>query len=90
MQRVRPLHGAKKRPELEIHTVVDGKRRLRMHYVTQTGTKPPSFTFFVNHADMVNETYRRYLENRLRSAFDFTGTPIRLRFRNKSNKEPKE
>ncbi|HIR90751.1 MAG TPA: ribosome biogenesis GTPase Der [Candidatus Limicola stercorigallinarum] len=72
------------------HTVVDGKRRLRMHYVTQTGTKPPSFTFFVNHADMVNETYRRYLENRLRSAFDFTGTPIRLRFRNKSNKEPKE
>ena len=69
------------------HTVVDGKRRLRMHYVTQTGVKPPTFTFFVNHADMVDDNYRRYLENRLREAFKLEGTPVRLRFRNKSNKE---
>ena len=69
------------------HTVVDGKRRLRMHYVTQTGTKPPSFTFFVNHGDLVNDTYQRYVENRMRSAFDFKGTPIRLYFRTKSQKE---
>ena len=66
------------------HTVVDGKRRLRMNYVTQTGVKPPTFTFFVNHADMVDDTYQRYIENRMRAAFDFKGTPIRLRFRNKS------
>lgn len=65
------------------HTVVDGKRRLRMHYVTQTGTNPPTFTYFVNHSDMVDDTYRRYLENRMRASFDFKGTPIRLRFRNK-------
>lgn len=69
------------------HTVVDGKRRLRMHYVTQTGTKPPTFTFFVNHTDMVNDTYRRYIENRMRVAFDFKGTPIRLRFRKKDSKK---
>ncbi len=69
------------------HTVVDGKRRLRMHYVTQTGTKPPTFTFFVNHTDMVNDTFRRYIENRMRAAFDFKGTPIRLRFRKKDSKK---
>ena len=69
------------------HTVVDGKRRLRMHYVTQTGTKPPTFTFFVNHTDMVNDTYRRYIENRMRAAVDFKGTPIRLRFRKKDSKK---
>ena len=69
------------------HTVVDGKRRLRMHYVTQTSTKPPTFTFFVNHTDLVNDTYRRYVENRLRAAFDFTGTPIRLHFRKKDQKK---
>ena len=69
------------------HTVVDGKRRLCMHYVTQTGTKPPTFTFFVNHTDMVNDTYRRYIENRMRAAFDFKGTPIRLRFRKKDSKK---
>lgn len=68
------------------HTVVDGKRRLRMHYVTQTGTKPPVFTFFVNHPDMVNDTYRRYVENRMRASFDFKGTPIRLHFRSKDTR----
>ena len=69
------------------HTVVDGKRRLRMHYVTQTGAKPPTFTFFVNHTDMVNDTYRRYIEHRMLAAFDFKGTPIRLRFRKKDSKK---
>lgn len=72
------------------HTVVDGKRRLRMHYVTQTGTKPPAFTFFVNHTDLVNDTYQRYIENRLRSAFDFKGTPIRLRFSKKNDRDERE
>ena len=72
------------------HTVVDGKRRLRMHYVTQTGTKPPAFTFFVNHTDLVNDTYQRYIENRLRAAFDFKGTPIRLRFSKKNDRDERE
>lgn len=69
------------------HTIVDGKRRLRMHYVTQTGTKPPTFTFFVNHTDLVTDSYRRYIENRMRATFDFKGTPIRLRFRKKEQKD---
>ena len=69
------------------HTVVDGKRRLRMHYVTQTGDNPPTFTFFVNHSDLVNDTYQRYIENRMRSTFDFAGTPIRLFFRKKEQKD---
>ena len=69
------------------HTVVDGKRRLRMQYVTQTGVKPPSFTFFVNHGDLVNDTYQRYIENRMRATFDFNGTPIRLYFRTKQQRE---
>ena len=69
------------------HTVVDGKRRLRMHYVTQTGVNPPTFTFFVNHSDLVNDTYQRYVENRMRSTFNFAGTPIRLFFRKKEQKD---
>lgn len=69
------------------HTIVDGKRRLRMHYVTQTGTNPPSFTFFVNHPDLVNDTYRRYVENRMRTEFGFKGTPIRLYFHKKNDRK---
>lgn len=68
------------------HTIVDGKRRLRMHYVTQTGTNPPAFTFFVNHPDLVNDTYRRYVENRMRMEFGFKGTPIRLYFHKKNDR----
>ena len=71
------------------HTVVDGKRRLRMHYVTQTGTEPPTFTFFVNHTDLVSDSYRRYIENRMRDAFGFSGTPSRLRFLKKEQRDAK-
>ena len=69
------------------HTVTKNRRRLRMHYVTQTGTNPPSFTFFVNHPDLVNDTYRRYVENRMRTEFGFEGTPIRLYFHKKNDRK---
>ncbi|MCL1846835.1 MAG: ribosome biogenesis GTPase Der [Coriobacteriia bacterium] len=65
------------------HTVSRGKLRLRIHYVTQTGTRPPQFTLFANHPHIIDETYRRYLENRLREAFPLTGTPIRFKFKKK-------
>jgi GTP-binding protein len=65
------------------HTVSKGKLRLRIHYVTQTGTCPPRFTLFANHPHIIDETYRRYLENRLRGAFPLEGTPILLRFKKK-------
>lgn len=68
------------------HTVSKGKRTLRVNYVTQTGTKPPIFTFFCNHPSLADDNFRRYTENRLRGAFELTGTPIRLRFRSKGEK----
>ncbi len=65
------------------HTVSKGKRILKLKYVTQTGVEPPFFTFFCNHPELVEPSFERYLENRLRSTFDFTGTPIRLKFKKK-------
>lgn len=65
------------------HNVSKGKKLLKIKYVTQTATCPPQFTFFANHPDIVDDNYERYLENRLRKAFDFTGTPIRLKFKRK-------
>ena len=61
-----------------------GKRVLKLKYVTQTGTRPPVFTFFANHPDLVDDNYERYLMNRLRKSFDFTGTPIEIRIKKKS------
>jgi ribosome-associated GTPase EngA len=65
------------------HTVSKGRQTLRLHYVTQTRTCPPGFTFFANHPQLVDDNFRRYLENRLRERFDFVGTPITLKFRKK-------
>lgn len=65
------------------HTISKGKRIMKLKYVTQTGTEPPFFTFFCNHPDLVEPSFERYLENRLRSTFGFEGTPIRLKFKKK-------
>lgn len=65
------------------HTISKGKRILKLKYVTQTGTEPPFFTFFCNHPDLVEPSFERYLENRLRLTFGFEGTPIRLKFKKK-------
>jgi GTP-binding protein len=65
------------------HTVTKGPRQLRINYATQTRYKPPGFTFFANHPKLADENYKRYLENRMRETFDFTGTPIILKFRQK-------
>ncbi len=65
------------------HTVSKGKMTLRLHYVTQTRTAPPGFTFFANHPTLVDDNFKRYLENRMRERFELTGTPIILKFRKK-------
>jgi GTP-binding protein len=65
------------------HTVSKGKKQLRMNYVTQTGNAPPHITFFANHPELVDDNYRRYLENRLRERFDLEGTPVFLHFKRK-------
>ncbi len=67
------------------HTVTDKNRRLKIHYGTQTGTRPPSFTFWCNAPDLIDDNYERFLENRMRSTFDFGGTPIRLKFKRKDD-----
>lgn len=65
------------------HTVNKGGKTLRVHYVTQTRTSPPGFTFFANHPRLADDNFKRYVENRLRAAFDLTGTPVTLKFRQK-------
>jgi GTP-binding protein len=62
-------------------------RPVRLNYAAQVETKPPTFTIFSNHPEAVGDAYRRYLENRLRDLYDFTGVPIRLVFRRKSRKD---
>ncbi len=52
--------------------------RLKMYYVTQPSTKPPTFILFVNDPELCHFSYQRYLKNRLREHIDFTGTPIHL------------
>jgi GTP-binding protein len=58
-----------------------GRKRLKLLYVTQVRTDPPTFVFFVNDASLVSPTYRRYLENALRRQFGFHGAGLRLIFR---------
>ncbi len=61
-------------------------RSLRIYYGTQSGVRPPTFLLFCNDPDLVHNSYQRYLENRLREAFDLAGTPIRFRYQ---KREPK-
>ena len=55
-------------------------RRPKIFYASQPEICPPLFVFKVNDAKLIHFSYRRYLENSLRRAFDFTGTPVRLKF----------
>ena len=56
-------------------------RRAKIRYATQAGVAPPTFVFFATDPTSIHFSYRRYLENRLRDAYSFDGTPIRLVFR---------
>lgn len=56
----------------------DKGRRLKVYYMTQTGVCPPTFVLFCNDKELFHFSYQRYIENCLREAFDFSGTPIRL------------
>jgi len=59
-------------------------RRPKLFYATQVGVAPPTFVFFARDAGSVHFSYRRYLDNRLRDAFGFLGTPIQLVFRERA------
>jgi len=60
-------------------------RRIRLDYVTQPKSRPPTFALFMSRADAVPDAYRRYLVNSLRDCFELPGTPIRLMLREKKN-----
>ena len=60
-------------------------RRIRLDYVTQPKSRPPTFVLFLSRADALPDVYRRYLVNALRESFDLPGTPIRLILREKQN-----
>jgi GTP-binding protein len=61
-------------------------KRLKFFYMTQTAVRPPSFVVFVNRAEGVHFSYQRYLGNKLREAFGFVGTPIRLFFKDRERR----
>ncbi|MGB5868916.1 MAG: ribosome biogenesis GTPase Der [Albidovulum sp.] len=65
-----------------------GGRRIKLRYMTQIKTRPPAFVVMTNHADLLPESYSRYLVNGLRADFDMPGTPIRMTFRDQGDKNP--
>ncbi len=65
----------------------DKGRRLKIYYMTQTGVKPPSFVIFCSDPELFHFSYRRYLENRLREVFGFSGTPIRMTIRGRGDND---
>ena len=84
----------KRLPTSRVHNVVQqavashslprrGRKELNVLHATQADVNPPTFVFFVNDARLVHFSYRRYLENKLRQAFGFTGTPLRLTFKSR-------
>jgi len=58
-----------------------GGRQLKIYYVTQAAVDPPTFVFFVNEPRLVHFSYQRYLENKLREHYGFTGTPLLMKFK---------
>ncbi|MDD2573472.1 MAG: ribosome biogenesis GTPase Der [Bacillota bacterium] len=64
----------------------DKGKRLKIFYGTQFGVKPPSFALFVNDRELMHFSYLRYIENQLREAFGFEGTPVRIVVRERENK----
>ncbi len=60
-------------------------KKLKIFYATQTGEVPPTFVLFVNDINLMTDNYLRYLENNIRKAFDFSGTPIRIKLKCKKD-----
>ena len=67
-------------------TSIRGKR-LKLFYVTQVKTNPPTFVLFINNEDLLKDNYIKYLENKLREAFGFKGSPIKISAKEKGEKK---
>ena len=62
-------------------------KRLKIYYTTQVDVAPPKFVFHVNNKSLIHFSYERYLENKIREAFDFKGTPIVFQFKNRGENQ---
>lgn len=62
-------------------------KRLKIYYTTQAKSQPPTFILFVNNEELFKDSYKRYMENKLREAFGFFGTPIRISVRQRGEKK---
>ncbi|ABQ27310.1 ribosome biogenesis GTPase Der [Geotalea uraniireducens] len=71
----------------EHHAPLYQGRRVKFYFATQVGTKPPSIVIFTNRPDGVHFSYERYIVNRFREAFGFTGTPMRLLFKGRESRK---
>ncbi len=67
----------------------DKGRRLKIYYITQASTKPPTFVVFVNRAELFHFSYQRYIENQIRQTFGLTGTPVRFVIRERDRNDLK-
>ncbi len=65
----------------------DKGKRLRLYYITQASVKPPTFVIFVNDKELMHFSYTRYIENQIRNAFGFKGTPLRFIIRERKDSE---
>ena len=65
----------------------DKGKRLKIYYGTQVAVKPPTFVIFVNNKELMHFSYTRYLENQIRSAFGFRGTPLKFLIRERKAKD---
>jgi len=65
----------------------DKGKRLRLYYITQVSVKPPTFVIFVNDKELMHFSYTRYIENQIREAFGFKGTPLRFIIRERREKD---
>ena len=62
----------------------DKGKRLKIYYMTQASTRPPTFVFFVNNSELFHFSYQRYLENQIREIFGLDGTPVRFMIRERN------
>lgn len=74
--------------QIALQPPMSGGRRLKIYYATQIDVCPPAFALFVNDEALMHFAYQRYLENQLRKAFGFSGTPIRFALREKTKETP--
>ncbi len=63
----------------------DKGRRLKIYYMTQASTRPPTFVCFVNKKDLFHYSYQRYIDNQIREVFGLEGTPTRMVIREREN-----